>query len=86
MHSMQMKKLLNHPVVIEVLNLVHEGKYSVDSSPIHLSQTWSIFLTSNAFEKKCINERIMNNIKTIGGKPEPKQTSLQFSIWKNSIE
>jgi len=29
MYEMNMQELLKHPVVIEVLNLVYEGKYSV---------------------------------------------------------
>jgi len=31
MLEMRMENLLQHPVIIEVLNLVYEGKYSVDS-------------------------------------------------------
>ena len=38
--EMQMEFLLKHPVVVEVLNLVYEGKYSVDSSVLSLSQTF----------------------------------------------
>jgi len=37
MFEMDMAVLLNNPVVIEVLNLVNEGQYSVDVSLIHLS-------------------------------------------------
>ena len=32
MLEMNMESLLNNPVIVEVLNLVNEGKYSVDSS------------------------------------------------------
>jgi len=31
MLEMNMEEILNHPVVVEVLNLVNEGQYSVDS-------------------------------------------------------
>ena len=37
MLEMNMEKLLKNPVIVEVLNLVHEGKYSVDSSAVNLS-------------------------------------------------
>lgn len=37
MMEMNMGFILNHPVIVEVLNLVYEGKYSVDSSCMSLS-------------------------------------------------
>lgn len=37
MNEMGMDPLLKHQVVVEVLNLVYEGKYSVDSSLFTLS-------------------------------------------------
>ena len=40
MLEMNMETLLKHPVVVEVLNLAYEGKYSADSSPISLSLTF----------------------------------------------
>jgi len=35
-----MEDLLKNPVIVEVLNLVNEGMYSVDSSAMSLSQTF----------------------------------------------
>lgn len=35
--EMNMDFLLKHPVIVEVLNLVYEGKFSVDSSVMGLS-------------------------------------------------
>lgn len=47
MLEMQMQRTLNHPVIIEVLNLVYEGRYSIDSSILSLSQTfWNFFNVS----------------------------------------
>ena len=40
MLEMNMQELLKHPVIVEVLNLVYEGKYSVDSSALNLSETF----------------------------------------------
>ena len=37
MYEMNMQDLLKHPVVVEVLNLVYEGKYSVSSSSLSMS-------------------------------------------------
>ena len=37
MLEMNMQELLKHPVVIEVLNLVYEGKYSISSTALSMS-------------------------------------------------
>jgi hypothetical protein len=37
MFEMNMQELLKNPVVVEVLNLVYEGKYSVSSSALSMS-------------------------------------------------
>ena len=37
MYEMNMQELLKHPVVIEVLNLVYEGKFSVSQSALSMS-------------------------------------------------
>jgi hypothetical protein len=37
MFEMNMQELLKNPVVVEVLNLVYEGKYSVNSSALSMS-------------------------------------------------
>lgn len=39
MLEMDMQDLLKHPVVIEILNLVYEGKYSISSTALSMSQT-----------------------------------------------
>lgn len=40
MLEMKMKDLLKNPAVIEVLNLVYEGKYSACTSSLSLSMTY----------------------------------------------
>lgn len=37
MYEMNMQSLLKHPVVVEVLNLVYEGKFSVSQSALSMS-------------------------------------------------
>ena len=37
MLEMEMEQLLKNPVIVEVLNLVYEGKYSYDGSALYLS-------------------------------------------------
>jgi hypothetical protein len=37
MYEMSMQVLLKHPVVVEVLNLVNEGKYSITATPLSMS-------------------------------------------------
>ena len=41
MYEMNMNQLLQHPVVMEVLNLINEGKYSTSSSALSVSETFS---------------------------------------------
>ena len=43
MLEMNMEDTLNHPLIIEVLNLVYEGQYSVNSPPLYLSETFLCF-------------------------------------------
>lgn len=62
MLEMNMEKLLKHPVIVEVLNLVYEGKYSVDSSALNLSQTFQCFFLMETSDLKSINDRLLLNI------------------------
>ena len=59
MLEMNMDYLLNNPVIVEVLNLVNEGSYSVDSSAMSLSQTFSCFFNMGTAENKSINARLV---------------------------
>mmetsp|Transcript_22212 Transcript_22212/g.34381 ORF Transcript_22212/g.34381 Transcript_22212/m.34381 type:complete len:87 (-) Transcript_22212:720-980(-) len=83
---MNMGSLLNHPVIIEVLNLVYEGQYSVDSQNLYLSQTLLCFFNMDIFDNKSIAGRLFSNIKSLGQQGNEKQFSLQFHIWKHSID
>ena len=82
MLEMNMESLLNNPVIVEVLNLVNEGKYSVDSSAMSLSQTFQSFFGMDTADLKSINDRLMSNIASFGDAGGGKQSSLQFHIWK----
>lgn len=66
MNEMGMDPLLKHQVVVEVLNLVYEGKYSVDSSLLTLSQTFSAFFEMEIGISKSIFGRLINNIGSLG--------------------
>ena len=66
MMEMKMYDLLQHPIVVEVINLVYEGEYSVDSSIISTSLTFSSLFNSEMFSIKSINDRIIENIKSVG--------------------
>jgi len=59
MYEMNMQKLLQHPVVVEVLNLVYEGKYSVSSSSLSMSQTFQCTLEMETMSLKSINDRLL---------------------------
>lgn len=86
MLEMDMQELLKHPVVIEVLNLVYEGKYSISSTALSMSQTVQAMLAMDVWSGKSINERLINNITQFGDSASTKQTSLQYNIWKQSIQ
>jgi len=86
MLEMNMESLLKHPVIVEVLNLVYEGKYSVDSSALNLSQTFQSFFLMQTTDLKSINDRLIQNIVNFGDSSNAKQASLQFNIWKQCIE
>lgn len=40
MLEMDMHEVLTHPVIVEVLNLVYEGKFSANSDALSLSLTY----------------------------------------------
>ena len=66
MLEMNMQELLKHPVIVEVLNLVYEGKYSVDSSALNLSETFRCFFFMETTDLKSINDRLISNILNFG--------------------
>ena len=66
MLEMGMDELLKHPVIVEVLNLVYEGKYSVDSSILTLSQTFSASINMEVADIKSINDRMIQNVLSLG--------------------
>jgi len=41
MFDMNVDDLIQHKVVEEVLNLVYDGKFSIDTSPLYLSSLWN---------------------------------------------
>ena len=86
MYEMNMTELLCHPVVIEVLNLVYEGKYSVSATPLGMFQTFFALFEMKATDVKSITEKLVNNISACGDHDTTKQSSLQYNIWKQSIQ
>lgn len=82
MYEMNMQELLRNPVVVEVLNLVYEGKYSISSSALSMSQTFFCLLEMDTGDIKSINGRLVQNIMNFGDTGSAKQTSLQYHIWK----
>jgi hypothetical protein len=66
MLEMKMFKLLQHQLIVEVLNLVYEGEYSVDRSTLSLSETFNSLIHMDIFELKSITERLLENINALG--------------------
>jgi len=54
MLEMNMETLLKHPVIVEVLNLAYEGKYSADGSALTLSATFQSFFFMDLADLKRI--------------------------------
>lgn len=66
MLEMNMYELLKNPIIIEVLNMVYEGKYSVDASALNLSETFQCFFLMETNDLKSISERLITNIMNFG--------------------
>jgi hypothetical protein len=58
--------IIQHKVVEEVLNLVYDGKYSIDTSPLYLSSLYNTLTTMPTFSPKSVFKRLVNNINTMG--------------------
>lgn len=76
MYEMNMQELLRDPVVVEVLNLVYEGKFSVSSSALSMSQTFYCLLEMDTADQKSINDRLIQNITNFGDSGSAIQTPL----------
>lgn len=86
MLEMNMKRLLKHPIIVEVINLVNEGEYSVDISNIALSETFNCLISMETNSLKSITQRMVRNIRLLGKQEGLGQASLQLNIWKQSIQ
>lgn len=84
-YLMDMKDLIQHKVVEEVLNLVYDGKYSIDTTPLYLSSLWNTMTQMSTFSQKSVFKRLIANINTMGAWRMKKQSSIQFNIWKQCI-
>lgn len=82
MFLMNMDEIIQHKVVEEVLNLVYDGKYSIDTSPLYLSSLWNTLEQMPTFSPKSVFKRLISNINTMGAWRLKKQSSVQFHIWK----
>jgi len=82
MFEMNMQELLQHPGVVEVLNLIYEGKYSISSTALSMSPTFLCLIDYEMLGTKRINDKLMDNIMNFGDTGILKQTSLQYNIWK----
>jgi len=49
MYEMNMKELLQHPVVIELINLIYEGEFSISTSSLSLSKTYQVTSEMDTF-------------------------------------
>jgi len=66
MYEMNMQELLQHPVIIELLNLVYEGKYSISSTALSMSPTFLCLIDFEMLGSKRINDKLIDNISNFG--------------------
>mmetsp|Transcript_11822 Transcript_11822/g.18209 ORF Transcript_11822/g.18209 Transcript_11822/m.18209 type:complete len:84 (+) Transcript_11822:369-620(+) len=66
MLEMKMETTLNNPIIVEVLNLVYEGQYSIDQPVFFLSVTFQSLINSAIFDTKRVCERLTQNLTTFG--------------------
>ena len=66
MLMMNMEKLIQHKVVEEVLNLVFDGKYSIDSSSFDISSLWVFINQMETFSTKSCWEKINIHVSSMG--------------------
>jgi len=59
MQEMNMKELLQQPVIVDVINLIYEGEYSITSSALGLSRTFHCALEMQTFKQNSIIRRIV---------------------------
>jgi hypothetical protein len=84
MNEMETQELLKHPVVVDVINLVYESKYAVNSSALGLSTTVDAF-SDSTFDMKSITGRLISNITSCNSESSGKQSSILYHFWKRSI-
>ena len=72
MLNMEMNNLIQHKVVEEVLNLVYDGPYSIDASPLYLSSLYFISDQTDTFAPKSVFKRLLVHIDTMGRWREKK--------------
>ena len=85
MQEMNMKELLQHPAIVDVINLIYEGHLSITTSALGLSRTFFCALEMSAFKQASILKRLEENVKFCGKKTKLRQSSLMFNIWKDCI-
>ena len=59
MLEMDMHEILCHPVIVEVLNLVYEGKFSANSDALSLSLTYQNTVEIDTMSPKSIANRLI---------------------------
>ena len=66
MTEMDMSDLLQHSIVVEVLNLIHEGRYSISSTAISVSYAYQCLTEMQTISLNCICERFYQYIYSLG--------------------
>ena len=66
LQRMNLQKLLQHPIVIEVVDLIGEGNFSVSSSALSISHTFTALSEMSTIGYRSITGSLVKNIKSLG--------------------
>ena len=66
MLEMELSEILNHQMIIEVLELVYEGKLATEDNSLFLLTTLESFIETSMFDSKCIQHKLKSNIASFG--------------------
>ena len=73
-------------MVVELLNFVYEGKYSVSSSALSMISSFNCLFEMDTLSQKGVMERLIANVVSLGENHQGKQSCVQFNIWKQSMQ
>ena len=85
-YQMQLQIIMGHSTVIEVVDMINQGEYSISQSALTVSQTYLVFSSMNVIDKRSITNRLLTQIMHLGTDNQAQKSSLLYNIWRHSID